>query len=81
MVGGQKTFVEVTTDEAVGVALSLGQQVYVDRDIWEGARVSFTLFRFFVCHLLFVLWCGVVVVVVKQGANDKPRGIVQNFAK
>lgn len=33
--------IEVTTDEAVGVALAMGRQIYVDRDIWEGARVSF----------------------------------------
>lgn len=30
----------MTTDEAVGVALALGRQVYVDEDIWEGGRVS-----------------------------------------
>lgn len=38
--GGEKKIVEVTTDEAIGVAIALGQQVHVDRDIWEGARVS-----------------------------------------
>lgn len=38
--GGERTVIEVTTDEAVGVALSLGRQVYVSEDIWEGARVS-----------------------------------------
>lgn len=36
----QRTIIEVTTDEAVGVALALGRQVYVDEDIWEGGRVS-----------------------------------------
>ncbi|CAM9705054.1 unnamed protein product, partial [Ectocarpus sp. 8 AP-2014] len=34
------SIIEVTTDEAVGVALALGRQVYVDEDIWEGGRVS-----------------------------------------
>lgn len=38
--GGQRSIIEVTTDEAVGVALALGRQVYVDEDIWEGGRVS-----------------------------------------
>lgn len=38
--GGDRSIVEVTADEAVGVALSLGRQVYVAEDIWEGARVS-----------------------------------------
>ncbi|CAB1109726.1 unnamed protein product [Ectocarpus sp. CCAP 1310/34] len=37
--GGQRSIIEVTTDEAVGVALALGRQVYVDEDIWEGGRV------------------------------------------
>ncbi|CAM9747337.1 unnamed protein product [Ascophyllum nodosum] len=36
---GERTVIEVTTDEAVGVALSLGRQIYVSEDIWEGARV------------------------------------------
>ncbi|CAN0423918.1 unnamed protein product, partial [Ectocarpus sp. 13 AM-2016] len=34
------SIIEVTTDEAVGVALALGRQVHVDEDIWEGGRVS-----------------------------------------
>lgn len=38
--GGQRTIIEVTTDEAVGVALALGRQVYVNEDIWESSRVS-----------------------------------------
>ncbi|CBJ48652.1 conserved unknown protein [Ectocarpus siliculosus] len=37
--GGQRSIIEVTTDEAVGVALALGRQVYVDEEIWEGGRV------------------------------------------
>ncbi|CAN0299167.1 unnamed protein product, partial [Ectocarpus sp. 13 AM-2016] len=37
--GGQRSIIEVTTDEAVGVALALGRQVHVDEDIWEGGRV------------------------------------------
>lgn len=38
--GGQRSIIEVTTDEAVGVALALGRQVYVSEDMWEGGRVS-----------------------------------------
>ncbi|CAM9523221.1 unnamed protein product [Scytosiphon promiscuus] len=37
--GGQASVIEVTADEAVGVALALGRQVYVGEDIWEGGRV------------------------------------------
>ncbi|CAN0258739.1 unnamed protein product [Pylaiella littoralis] len=39
MMGGQRSVIEVATDEAVGVALALGRQVYVGEDIWEGGRV------------------------------------------
>lgn len=38
--GGQRSIIEVTADEAVGVALALGRQVYVGDDVWEGGRVS-----------------------------------------
>lgn len=44
--------IEVTTDEAVGVALSLGRQVYVSEDIWEGARVSLYMGRSRMCRVL-----------------------------
>eukprot|EP00904_Undaria_pinnatifida_P000681 jgi/Undpi1/10613/HiC_scaffold_29.g13063.m1 len=37
--GGQRTIIEVTTDEAVGVALALGRQVFVNEDIWESSRI------------------------------------------
>ena len=36
----QRCIIEVTTDEAVGVALAIGRQVYVAEDMWEGGRVS-----------------------------------------
>lgn len=38
--GSEKELIEITTDEAVGVAMALGQPVHVERDVWESARVS-----------------------------------------